>query len=107
MQIFLTFLFGNDFLPALPQLHIHKNAVSILQNVYKEIMPNMDGYLNVNGYLNLPRFQKFIEKLSEFDLNEFKETFADLKYLESKTIDAGEKPNVDVEVDFLLDTVRI
>jgi hypothetical protein len=43
------------------------------------------GYINVGGYLNLKRFEKFIKKLSRFDIEQFDEIYTDLNYLESKT----------------------
>lgn len=35
--------------------------------------------------LRLDRFEKFMERLSRFDILQFSEYYADLKYLESKT----------------------
>lgn len=37
------------------------------------------------GTLNLSRFEKFMEKLSRLDIEQFNEHYADLKYFESKT----------------------
>lgn len=42
------------------------------------------GYLNEKGTLNLQRFQKFMETLANFDYDQFRDTFADLKFLEGK-----------------------
>ncbi|ELK34946.1 5'-3' exoribonuclease 1 [Myotis davidii] len=42
------------------------------------------GYINENGYLNLPRFEKYLVKLSDFDREHFSEVFVDLKWFESK-----------------------
>lgn len=81
----MGFLVGNDFIPHLPDVHIASGALPMLYNAYMEVLPTLDGYINENGYLNLYRFQKFMEKLAAFDLNQFKETYADMKYFESKT----------------------
>jgi 5'-3' exoribonuclease 1 len=43
------------------------------------------GYINEGGTLNLERFQKYMERLSAFDLEQFRETYADLKYFQGKT----------------------
>lgn len=43
------------------------------------------GYLNENGQLNLPRFEKFMQELSIFDLNNFEDVRDDLLYMEAKT----------------------
>ena len=43
------------------------------------------GYINEGGTLNLERFQKYMERLSAFDFEQFRETFADLKYFQGKT----------------------
>jgi 5'-3' exonuclease len=43
------------------------------------------GYINEGGTLNLERFQKYMERLSEFDIEQFRETYADLKYFQGKT----------------------
>ncbi|TST47708.1 5'-3' exoribonuclease 1 [Bagarius yarrelli] len=42
------------------------------------------GYLNENGFLNLARFEKYLEKLAEFDREHFSDVFVDLKWFESK-----------------------
>ena len=44
----------------------------------------MLGYLNEDGDLNLPRFEKYLEKLAEHDIEQFRDGYADLKWLEGK-----------------------
>lgn len=80
----MTFLLGNDFIPHLPDLYINTNALPILYKTYKEVLPTLEGYLNENGRLNLPRFQQFMSKLAEHDMQIFEEVYGDLKYLEGK-----------------------
>ncbi|KAF1745329.1 hypothetical protein MXB_3453 [Myxobolus squamalis] len=41
--ILMAFLVGNDFLPCLPFLHINNNALSLLWNTYKSVLPTLDG----------------------------------------------------------------
>jgi 5'-3' exoribonuclease 1 len=90
----MNILVGNDFVPHLPHLHIVKGALPMLYRTYMEVLPTLDGYLNENGILNLRRFESFIKKLSQFDIEIFRETYDDMKYMESKTgknIVLGEK----------------
>ncbi|KOC61668.1 5'-3' exoribonuclease 1 [Habropoda laboriosa] len=82
--VLMGFLIGNDFIPHLPNLHIAHGALSVLYQVYMDVLPTLDGYLNETGTLRLDRFEKFMERLSRFDLLQFSEYYADIKYLESK-----------------------
>lgn len=80
----MTFLLGNDFIPKLPDFYINTNAFPILYKVYKEVLPTLEDYLNKNGQLNLAGFREFMKKLSEYEIEAFKEAFADFAYLEGK-----------------------
>ena len=83
--ILLGFLVGNDFLPHLPNLHINKGALSDLFTTYKNILPSLGGYMNINGLLNLHRFELFLQALSEKELDHFEDIYSDAKWLEGKT----------------------
>lgn len=48
-------------------------------------MKTISGYINEAGSLNLERFEKFMNKLGNYDMEHFDEIYADLKFLESKT----------------------
>ncbi|XP_019724925.1 5'-3' exoribonuclease 1 isoform X2 [Hippocampus comes] len=82
--ILMSFLVGNDFIPHLPHLHINHDALPLLYKTYINVLPGLDGYLNEKGHLNLGNFEKYLEKLSEFDREHFSEVFVDLKWFESK-----------------------
>ncbi|XP_068197322.1 5'-3' exoribonuclease 1 [Antennarius striatus] len=82
--ILMGFLVGNDFIPHLPHLHINHDALPLLYKTYISVLPSVGGYLNENGHLNLPNFEKYLEKLAEFDREHFSEVFVDLKWFESK-----------------------
>ncbi|KAI1882663.1 hypothetical protein AGOR_G00237200 [Albula goreensis] len=82
--ILMGFLVGNDFIPHLPHLHINHDALPLLYRTYISVLPTLSGYLNENGNLNLVNFQKYLDKLSEFDREHFSEVFVDLKWFESK-----------------------
>ena len=87
--VLMGFLVGNDFIPHLPHFHINKEALPILYKTYKEVLPNLDGYLNNGGHLHLGRFEKFMEKLADVDVEMFHEINADLKYFNSKRLGNG------------------
>uniref|UniRef100_A0A673CEF3 5'-3' exoribonuclease 1 n=1 Tax=Sphaeramia orbicularis TaxID=375764 RepID=A0A673CEF3_9TELE len=76
--ILMGFLVGNDFIPHLPNLHINHDALPLLYKTYISVLPEW------NGHLNLRNFEKYLEKLSEFDREHFSEVFVDLKWFESK-----------------------
>ncbi|KAG7320040.1 hypothetical protein KOW79_017183 [Hemibagrus wyckioides] len=82
--ILMGFLVGNDFIPHLPHLHINQDALPLLYRTYITVLPALGGYLNENGHLNLANFEKYLEKLAEFDREHFSEVFVDLKWFESK-----------------------
>ncbi|KAK6965733.1 5p-3p exoribonuclease 1-like isoform X2 [Biomphalaria glabrata] len=82
--ILMGFLVGNDFIPHLPHLHIHADALPLLWKTYMNVLPQLDGYLNEGGHLNLPRFEKYMTELAKYDMETFESAFSDLRYLESK-----------------------
>ncbi|KYM94136.1 PREDICTED: 5'-3' exoribonuclease 1 [Cyphomyrmex costatus] len=88
--VLMGFLVGNDFIPHLPNLHIANGALPILYRAYMEVLPTLEGYINEAGTLKLDRFEKFMEKLSRLDVEQFNEQYADIKFFESKT---GRRPN--------------
>uniref|UniRef100_A0A671M5A8 5'-3' exoribonuclease 1 n=1 Tax=Sinocyclocheilus anshuiensis TaxID=1608454 RepID=A0A671M5A8_9TELE len=82
--VLMGFLVGNDFIPHLPHLHINHDALPLLYRTYISVLPSLGGYLNENGHLNLAHFEKYLEKLSDFDREHISEVFVDLKWFESK-----------------------
>ncbi|RXM36848.1 5'-3' exoribonuclease 1 [Acipenser ruthenus] len=82
--ILMGFLVGNDFIPHLPHFHINHDALPLLYRTYISVLPKLEGYINDNGNLNLVNFEKYLEKLSEYDREHFNEVFVDLKWFESK-----------------------
>ncbi|XP_063298575.1 5'-3' exoribonuclease 1 isoform X1 [Pelobates fuscus] len=82
--ILMGFLVGNDFIPHLPHLHINHDALPLLYRTYISVLPELGGYINESGYLNLVHFEKYLTKLSAFDREHFNEIFVDLKWFESK-----------------------
>ncbi|XP_012270708.1 5'-3' exoribonuclease 1 [Orussus abietinus] len=92
--ILMGFLVGNDFIPHLPNLHIVNGMLPVLYHAYMEVLPTLDGYINETGTLKLDRFEKFMEKLSTIDAQQFAEYSADLKYIESKMRKANESEDL-------------
>jgi 5'-3' exoribonuclease 1 len=43
--ILLAVFVGNDFLPNLPDLHIHENGLERLFDVYKTVLPKLSEFL--------------------------------------------------------------
>ncbi|GAB1602189.1 hypothetical protein Ahia01_000497900 [Argonauta hians] len=83
--VLMGFLVGNDFIPHLPNLHIHLEGLPMLWQTYIEVLPMCDGYLTDAGELNLERFQKYIGALSKLDFEKFQETNADVTWLRRKS----------------------
>jgi 5'-3' exoribonuclease 1 len=74
--VLLAVFVGNDFLPNLPDLHIHENGLERLFDVYKKVLPSLggclyatyhrsnwlmvsspDGYMHESGTINMKRLQ--------------------------------------------------
>jgi 5'-3' exoribonuclease 2 len=70
--VFMCFFVGNDFLPHLPSLEIREGAIDRLVTLYKQYLPNLDGYLTDNGYVNLPRAKKILAGIGEVEDDIFK-----------------------------------
>ena len=83
--VLMGFLVGNDFIPHLPNLHINKGALPELYDTYKSVLPTMGGYMNEGGKLNLKRFEIFLKKLSESEMEKFDDIYSDSKWLEGRT----------------------
>lgn len=77
----MAYLVGNDFIPHLPHIHINEEALSLLWDTYKKILPTLDGYLNESGELNLTRFEIYLTELSKFDRQRFSHENDSFKHL--------------------------
>ena len=81
--ILMSFFVGNDFLPHLPGLHINEGALALMFRIYKSLLPQMGGYINDNGELNLKRCQDMINGLADFEKEQFEEEIGDVMLMES------------------------
>ncbi|KAH8652315.1 XRN 5'-3' exonuclease N-terminus-domain-containing protein [Xylariales sp. PMI_506] len=82
--ILMAFFVGNDFLPNLPYLHINEGALATMFRIYKQILPEGEGYINEGGVINLPRLGLLLEELSKEENRHFEHEHADTKWLRSK-----------------------
>lgn len=41
--VLMGFLVGNDFIPHLPHVHIHEDALPALYSTYVQVLPQLDG----------------------------------------------------------------
>jgi 5'-3' exonuclease len=65
--VFLTFLLGNDFFPALPGFHIINGGLDVLMGIYKSLLPNLDGYLTIDAKLVLKNVEKFFARIAKIE----------------------------------------
>ncbi|KAH9945091.1 exonuclease II [Epithele typhae] len=82
--ILLAVFVGNDFLPNLPDLHIHENGLEKLFDVYKKALPGLDGYINEDGTINTKRLQVILDEMAEWEREVFEKEFADLNWYKGK-----------------------
>lgn len=82
--ILMSIFVGNDFLPHLPGLHINEGALELIWKIYKEILPTAGGYLNEHGTISLPRLQMMLDKLAQFERDNFEEEFAEAHWYKGK-----------------------
>ncbi|GJE94543.1 5'-3' exonuclease [Phanerochaete sordida] len=82
--ILLAVFVGNDFLPNLPDLHIHENGLEKLFDVYKKCLPSLDGYLNESGTINTKRLQVILDEMAEWEREVFEKEYSDLNWYKGK-----------------------
>ncbi|KAI1328751.1 exoribonuclease 1 [Xylariaceae sp. FL0255] len=88
--ILMAFFVGNDFLPNLPYLHINEGALATMFRIYKQVLPQCDGYVNEEGVISLPRLALLLDELSKEEHRHFEHEHADSKWLRSKqSLDAS------------------
>jgi len=82
--ILMAFFVGNDFLPNLPHLHINEGALATMFRLYKQVLPQCDGYINEEGVINLPRLKLLLDELSKEEDRYFEHENADQKWFRGK-----------------------
>ncbi|KAJ7717235.1 exonuclease II [Mycena maculata] len=84
--ILLAAFVGNDFLPNLPDLHIHENGLEKLFDVYKKVLPGLDGYMNESGKINTKRLQVVLDEMALWEQEVFEKEYADLNWYKGKQV---------------------
>lgn len=82
--VLLAVFVGNDFLPNLPDLHIHENGLERLFETYKKVLPSLGGYINESGNINLVRLQKVLDEMKMWEREVFEKEYADLNWFKGK-----------------------
>ncbi|NDC31479.1 MAG: hypothetical protein EBZ58_11185 [Bacteroidetes bacterium] len=84
--IFLCYLLGNDFLPHLPSLNIHKDGIEYLLEAYMEVFFELQSdknyyLLNINNKININNdfLEKIIDKLASKEDAILREHYAQKK----------------------------
>lgn len=77
-------LVGNDFIPNVPFMHIHNNTLEQLYECYARVLPELGGYLNECGQLNLARLGQFINALVPVELDLLSSEIEDQEHMRRK-----------------------
>lgn len=85
--ILMGFFVGNDFLPNLPGLHINEGALAAMFEIYKRVLPKVEGYLHEDGEINLPRLEMLLGELGKFEFRQFESDVADEKWFATKQME--------------------
>jgi 5'-3' exoribonuclease 1 len=110
--ILLAVFVGNDFLPNLPDLHIHENGLERLFDIYKKVLPGLGksgtsfytnvshfiagGYINNGGTIEIKRLQVILDEMADWEREVFEKEYSDLSWYKGKQVkhnDKGIKPN--------------
>lgn len=82
--VLIAVFIGNDFLPHLPDLHIHENALERLFEIYKAVLPRAGGYLNESGKIHKGRLQLVLDELSTWEVEVFQKETMDHGWMKNK-----------------------
>jgi 5'-3' exoribonuclease 1 len=99
--ILLAVFVGNDFLPHLPDLHIHENGLEKLFEAYKKVLPSLgtclsriscgvliwlvtDGYVNESGTINVKRLQILLGEMTQWEQEVFEREYSDMGWFKGK-----------------------
>ncbi|CEL99785.1 unnamed protein product [Vitrella brassicaformis CCMP3155] len=65
--VFMCFFVGNDFLPHLPSLSIHKGSIDQMVDLYMQVLPVLGDYLTNEGEVNIPQVAQFVTYLGRVE----------------------------------------
>lgn len=73
--VLMCFFVGNDFLPHLPSLSIHKGSIDQMLALYKAIFPALGDYLTNQGRINPEQLRHFTKYLADVEPKVLEEEF--------------------------------
>ncbi|KAI3438723.1 hypothetical protein D9Q98_001143 [Chlorella vulgaris] len=82
--VLFCMLVGNDFLPPLPTVDINEGSLDSMFELYKELLPEMGGYLTHAGELHRGRLQLFMARLAAAEADVLHARAEDTEAFESK-----------------------
>lgn len=97
--ILLAIFVGNDFLPHLPDFHIHENALEHLFDIYKAVLPKAGGYLVTQGKIDMRRLQLVMDELGTLEEETFLKESADQSYFKGKQAKHRDSPRAKPQSD--------
>lgn len=77
--VLMCFLCGNDFLPHMPTLDIKEGAITTLMDLYKLILPRIEGYITEKGEIHFDRLQHLVSLFGEHEDRILSNRFAQQK----------------------------
>jgi 5'-3' exoribonuclease 1 len=101
--VLLAVFVGNDFLPNLPDLHVHQNGLERLFDVYKKVLPSLSGclyptyhrsswltvsspagYINESGTIDMKRLQVVLDEMKIWEREIFEKEYGDVNWFKGK-----------------------
>ncbi|KAL6776318.1 XRN1 [Auxenochlorella protothecoides x Auxenochlorella symbiontica] len=82
--VLFCMLIGNDFLPPLPTVDIAEGSLETMFDLYKELLPELGGYLTHAGKLHRGRLEVFLHKLANLEAKVLQERALEAQSLDDK-----------------------
>lgn len=76
--VFVCMFVGNDFLPHVVHLDIADGSLNMMMNAYKDMLPDLGGYLTDKTKIHLPRLELFFAELAKYEPHYFERRAAEL-----------------------------
>ena len=82
--VLLAYLCGNDFLPHLPTLDIGEGGLDTLFRLYKDSLPELDGYITEHGTLHSSRIEVILRKMGRMEEEVFQKRLEEARDMERR-----------------------